>query len=103
MTAKEIKAIQSAYERIRRANIPIKLIRDEDWPDEDIRTIVRTMREQLDWVKEHPNEGDPYGTSDADWQEEYVTLTALADMRGIDLSDFVSAGAEADNKTTNKK
>ena len=84
----KIKKFKEAYERMPKRGdlISLPLVNGEKLSNEDTRTILKIMQEQLDWAVAHPEE-DPYETRDKDWQNAYMYLIDLADKRGIILTE----------------
>ena len=83
---------KEAWESIQRTlskipDIPIRRYPDEMYTDKDLITILRKMRELMDYVAAHPGEEDPYEVSGAGFEEEYAILLALADYRGLVIED----------------
>lgn len=78
----DIANLQAALSKVD-FSIPIKKYPQESYGKEEVREILRIMLDQLEWVKSHPNQYDPYGTTKSDWQDEFATMQWLADYYGI--------------------
>ena len=80
----DIAKIQSALSKVD-MSIPIKKYPQDSYGPEEVREILRIMLDQLEWVKSHPNQDDPYGTTKSDWQDEFAIMQGLADYYGITI------------------
>ena len=80
----DIAKLQAALSKVD-FSIPIKKYPQESYGLKEVKEILRIMLDQLEWVKNHPSQDDPYGTTKSDWQDEFATIQALADYYGITI------------------
>ena len=64
-------------------DIPIKRYPNDAYTDEDVRSIVTTMRKRLDEAKANPQRDDPFETDSDDYLSTYDIFQHMADQRGI--------------------
>lgn len=83
----DLRKIQKAYEIVKSANIPIKRHLDKDFSDDDIRELVKVIRNKLDEIAKDPQKEEFYETQGKDWQDQYDILMHLADMRAVNLTE----------------
>lgn len=83
----DLRKIQKAYEIVKNANIPIKRYSDKDFSDDEIRELVKVIRNKLDEIAKDPQKEEFYETQGKDWQDQYDILMHLADMRAVNLTE----------------